>query len=83
MAEWLFLFLIISALVSSAMAEYWHWLFEFFGLISRYFVCFKFIGSLELALFIGMVRLTSPELGVTSNAKRGLGRLEMLRGEFF
>ena len=83
MAEWLFLFLIISALVSSAMAEYWHWLFEFFGLISRYFVCCNFIGSLELALFIGMVRLTSLELGVTSNVKRGLGRLEMLRGEFF
>ena len=56
---------------------------SFFGLISRYFVCFNLIGSAELALFIGMVRLVSLELGVTSNAKWGLGRLEMLRGEFF
>ena len=30
-----------------------------------------------------MVRSTSPELGARGNAKRGLGSLEMLRGDFF
>ena len=48
-----------------------------------FFVCCNLLGSLELVLSIGMVRLTSPELGARSNAKRGLGSLEMLRGEFF
>ena len=83
MTEWLFLFLTISGLVSSAMAEYWHCLFEFFGAISRFFVCCNLLGSLELVLYFGMVRSTSPELGARGNAKRGLGSLEILRGEFF
>ena len=50
---------------------------------SRFFVCCNLLGSLELALSHGMVRSTSTELGARSNAKRGLGSLEMFRGEFF
>ena len=83
MAEWLFLFLTICFFVSSAMAEYWHWQFEFFGARSRLSVCCNLFGSLELALSIGMLRLTSIELGARSNTKRGLGGLEKFRGEFF
>ena len=47
-----------------------------------FFVCCNIIGSLELVLLFGMVRSTSPELGARGNAKRGLGSLEMLRGDF-
>ena len=50
---------------------------------SRFFACSNFLCSLELALTIGMVRSTSTEVGSRSNAKRGLGSLEMSRGEFF
>ena len=46
-------------------------------------MCCNLLGSLELALSIGMLRLTSMELGARSNAKRGLGSLEIFRGEFF
>ena len=48
-----------------------------------FFVCCNIIGSLELVLSFGMVRSTSPELGARGTAKRGLGSLEMLRGDFF
>ena len=48
-----------------------------------FFVCCNIIGSLELVLLFGMVRSTSPELGARGIAKRGLGSLEMLRGDFF
>ena len=47
-----------------------------------FFVCCNILGSLELVLSFGMVRSTSPELGARGNAKRGLGSLEMLRGDF-
>ena len=47
-----------------------------------FFVCCNIIGSLELVLSFGMVRSTSPELGARGTAKRGLGSLEMLRGDF-
>ena len=46
-------------------------------------MCCNLLGSLELALSHGMVRSTSTELGARSNAKRGLGSLEMFRGDFF
>ena len=48
-----------------------------------FFVCCNIFGSLELVLYFGMVRSTSTELGARGNAKRGLGSLEMLRGDFF